>query len=118
MSKISRFINVAKELAERSSHNYKLGAVIYKHGKIVSTGYNKTNRGVNKHYGHWSGSLHAELSAIINARTDLTGASIVVARRYGRLARPCTHCLAAIKEAGIKQVWFTDGLGVDKFKIS
>jgi deoxycytidylate deaminase len=115
--KIQRLIKAASKEAAKSSHNYKLGAVIVKHGKIISRGYNKTNRGHSSNYGHWSGSLHAELAAIIAARTDLKGSSILVTRTGETLAKPCECCMAAIKESGIKWVYYTTGAGVDKEKV-
>ena len=116
-TKIQRICNIAKKQALRSSHTYKLGAVIFKHGKPIAKGYNKTKRGLSKDYGHWEGSLHAEIAALINARTDVKGSSILVARSTGGLARPCNECMAALKEAGIKWVYYTDGLTINKEKM-
>lgn len=115
--KLDRIRQLAERVALRSSHQYKLGAAIFKQGKVISTGYNKTNRGVSREYGHWEGSLHAELAAIIAARTDLKKASILVARSTGGLARPCPECMAAIKDAGIKWVYYTDGKDIDKERV-
>lgn len=115
--KFTRFVKVAYEESKKSTHRHKLGAVIFKHGKIIAKGYNKTNRGHAGNYGHWSGSLHAELAAIISARTNLVGSTLLVARTNGRLAKPCECCMAAIKEAGIKCVWFTTEKGLDKVRV-
>lgn len=115
--KFTRFVKVAYEESKKSTHRHKLGAVIFKHGKIISKGYNKTNRGVSTNYGHWAGSLHAELAAIISARTSLIGSSILVARSTGNLTRPCESCMAAIKEAGIRYIYYTTSQGVDKEKV-
>lgn len=114
MNIIYKIVKKALQEAEKSTHNYKLGAVIFKNGKIISRGYNKTNRGISPNYGHWAGSCHAEIAAIIAARTDLKGKSILVARKGRLLARPCTSCRAAIKESGIKNIFYTDGVGVSK----
>lgn len=117
MKKLTNIVKIALKEADKSEHNHKLGAVIFKHGKPIAKGYNKTNRGTSTNYGHWSGSLHAELSAIIHARTSLKGATLVVARRGGGLSRPCNHCLTAIQEAGIKKVFYTNGLGIESMRI-
>lgn len=118
MSSNYKFVTAAVKEAKKSSHAYKLGAVIFKHGKIIARGYNKTNRGVSANYGHWSGSLHAELAAIISSRTSLKGSSLLVARSTGSMARPCASCMAAIKEAGIKNIYYTTGKGVDKERVA
>lgn len=111
-------VKTASKEAVKSTHAYKLGAVIFKHGKVIAKGCNKTNRGISANYGHWAGSLHAELAAIINARTSLKGSSILVARSTGSMAKPCPSCMAAIKEAGIKNVYYTTGKGVDKERVT
>lgn len=116
-TKIQRICNIAKKQALRSSHQHKLGAVIFKHGKPISKGYNQTHRGLSRSYGHWEGSLHAEIDALISARTSVKGSSILVARSTGGIARPCAECMAAIKQAGIKWVYYTDGLSVDKERV-
>lgn len=106
---ITTILRKALHEAEKSTHRYKLGAIIFKQGKVISKGFNKTNRGVSyfgRHY--WEGSLHAEISAIINAKCNVAGSSLFVARRNSLCARPCVSCLAAIKEAGIKDIFYTN----------
>lgn len=109
--KLSRLAKIATDEAHKSTHHYKLGAVIFKHGKVLSKGFNKTNRGVAKDYGHWSGSLHAELAAIIGARADTKGTSLLVVRSTGGISKPCEACMAAMKEAQIKKVYYNDSNG-------
>ena len=110
--KILSALKLALRVSEQSAEHYKLGAVIFKR-RPISIGYNKTNRSWNgSHYGHWAGSLHAEIAALIGARSSVKGASIFVARKSGRLAKPCSACMAALKEAEIKTVWYTDGNGI------
>ena len=106
---LTRLINHAQQEAEKSTHHYKLGTVIFRQGKVISRGHNKTCRGFKGNTGeYWQGSLHAEISAIIAARCNLAGSSILVVRRGLRLARPCVACLAAIKEAGVKSLFYSN----------
>lgn len=111
--KINRALKLALAVCEHSEERYKLGAVIFKR-KPISFGYNKTNRNWpgGTTYGHWSGSLHAEIHALIAARSTVKGASIFVARKHERLAKPCNACMAALKEAGIDKVYYTNGSGI------
>jgi len=104
--KIKRIADIAEEEATKSHHHYKLGAVIFKQGKVISKGHNDTKRGFSGYRGFWEGSLHAEIAAIIKSRTDVSGCSILVRRRYGRDSSPCPNCMAAIKGAGLKKVYF------------
>lgn len=110
--KLSRALKLALAACELSDEPYKLGAVIFKR-KPIATGFNKTNRGWSgSHYGHWAGSLHAEIHALIKARGAAKGASIFVARKNERMAKPCGPCMAALKEAKISKVFYTNGNGV------
>jgi len=106
-----RHFRIAKAAAKGSTAtNFRLGAVITNGKKILGIGHNdpfKTHPRSNTPYKF----IHAELAAIINARCDLSGASIYVYRRgyKGRplLAKPCEHCMELIHRAGIKNVFFT-----------
>ena len=114
--KIKRIADIAEEEATKSHHHYKLGAVIFKQGKVISKGHNDTKRGFSGYRGFWEGSLHAEIAAIIKARTDVSGCSILVRRKYGRDSGPCPSCLAAIRSANLKKLYFykDDKLVVEK----
>jgi dCMP deaminase len=115
-----KFFDLAKTLSKHSDHpQHKLGAVITRGNKVVSIGYNK-NKTHTKSNHCWK-RLHAEISAIIKARQDLTGCSIYIYREkkdgsFG-LARPCHTCMLAIKEAGITKAHYTTEKGYTEEKI-
>lgn len=101
MSQAEHYMRRAFELALQGqgkvAPNPMVGAVIVKEGKVVSEGFHRS-----------FGEAHAELDAIRKAAgVDLTGASIYVN------LEPCSHygktppCTEAIKNAGIKQVYFS-----------
>jgi len=101
---------IASKEAKKSKHKqHRLGAVIVKGGRILSTGFNeirpssllKTN------------TLHAEASAILkllkkNKFSDLAGSTMYVTRftRGGNvgLSKPCQHCTDLIRSVGISCV--------------
>lgn len=105
---LQSLIRHACKQASKSIHRHKLGAVIFRKGKIISKGYNKTNRGISDFGGFWKGSCHAEIAALIHSRCDLRGASIMVMRLNLRCSRPCAPCMAALKEAGLRTVFYHD----------
>ena len=109
----ARALRLALAAADQSNERYKLGAIVFKR-KPISAGFNKTNRSWEggTTYGHWAGSLHAEIAALIAARSSVKGASIFVARKGARLAKPCSACMAALKEAGLKSVYYTSDHGI------
>lgn len=106
-----KFFELCKKLRLHSDHDqHKMACVIARGNKLISTGFNlnKTHP-VSKT--HWN-TLHAEISALIKADPEACyGAQAYVYRerkdkKMGN-ARPCQACYAALKEAGIKTVYFS-----------
>lgn len=114
----SSIVALAKREAEKSNFHIRLGAVIHRKKEIISVGYNKQfincPRVPNK-YKRFPTSAHAEVSAIINARTDLRGATLTVVRinRKGKLmfSLPCDFCFQYIAYVGIRNVVYINKEG-------
>lgn len=106
-------VRAAKKQANKSPFKqHKVGAVIVKGGRILSTGFNsiRWNKKLQKN------NIHAEESAIVKLLTerrihDLVGADIYVTRftKGGRvgMARPCGNCNRLIATCGIRRVYYT-----------
>ena len=129
ISKDEYYLNIAREVAERSTClRRKYGAVIVQTDQIISTGYCGAPRGTincidinfclrekrdakrGEHY-EWCRSVHAEQNAIIhskrldmmNARLYLMGIDV----KSGCImddAEPCKLCQRMIINSGINQV--------------
>lgn len=110
-----KYLAQAVDLAKMSECNYKHGAVIRKSGKTISVG---VNYGVNDpaylsdEVAAEHAAIHAEVAAMNAARkVDLNGATIYVARviKNGepRMSKPCERCQKALKERGIRKVFYT-----------
>ncbi len=111
----TNFINIAKEIATASKCvSKKVGAVIVKDGRILSTGYNGTPSGYincrdywdneyTKEHHEWSKTyeIHAEMNAIIWAARE--GISINGATIYVTL-EPCSECSKNLIASGIKRI--------------
>lgn len=126
------FMRITKEVAERSTcMSAKLGAIIVKEGRIISSGYNGAPRRTKDSY-EWgfclrrhlkipSGqryelcrSVHAEQNAIVNAARAATspvdgdmyiyGSRITPEKDIPIDALPCFICKKIIINAGIKRV--------------
>ncbi len=109
------FINIAKELAKASKCvSKKVGAVIVKNGRILSTGYNGTPQGYVNCDEYWDGKytpshhnwslkyeIHAEMNAIIWASKN--GIKINNSTIYTTL-QPCEQCTKNIIASGIKKI--------------
>lgn len=109
------FLNLASKIAETSELYQQHGAVIVKGGSVLAVGANKwRNKTLNPEniegYNPYL-TYHAEVDAISRSSSDLTGATIYIARigKDGeqKFSRPCMRCLKAIKTAGIKKIIYT-----------
>jgi len=95
-----------------------MAAVIFDKKRIFSIECNSSQRGVKsitRKYIRYPTSIHAEVAAIIRAKTDLKRTSILVIRvnKSGKLtmAKPCQHCLAYLDFVGIKNCYFSNKNG-------
>ena len=122
----ARFMELAKVIASWAScykPNRKIGAVIVKNKRIVTTGYNGAPAGIKtcvergeclrEKLGIQSGThheicyaVHAEQNAIIQAAR--LGSSIDGATLYCT-HQPCVLCAKMIVNAGIKRVVYQEG---------
>lgn len=121
MDKNEVYMKVAFDIAELSHCvSYKVGAILVKDGRILSTGINGTPEGFqncdavfnrnhfdrqdhhqfNEHF-----EIHAEINAIIFAARH--GISIENAIMYSTL-HPCHNCLKVLCNSGIKKIYYCD----------
>lgn len=100
-------------IAENSNCKQKHGALIYKGGRVLSTGFNTTR---NQHptmlINTSDYTVHAEIAAMRQLdASDLRGATIYIGRigrsRPALNSMPCPDCASYIEAAGIKRVVVT-----------
>lgn len=111
-------VKKAIENAEDSRHpKFFLGAVVFKGSRVFGDGRNdiRSFSAIPDRYVEYSHSLHAELAAILNCKSDISGASILVIRedKNGELknARPCEWCTETLKHFDVKDVYYTNDEG-------
>ena len=106
------FMNIASEVATRSTCNRKhVGAVIVRGKTILSTGYNGSVRGMTHcdeighemENGHCVRTSHAEANAVVQAARN--GVRIGESEIYVT-ASPCYDCFKIIANAGITAIYF------------
>ena len=104
-------------IAENSKLHIKMGCIITdKKGNILSTGYNtyKEHPLQSKFkYRPDATGMHAEIYALSSIwEKDLSNAFLFIFRKprsnNGHLSRPCSGCMKAIKEKGIKIIYYCD----------
>lgn len=128
MISISSLSKIALVEARKSDNRFRLGAVIYTKNTILSRDHNyslKSTRNLHPKFRSWPGSVHAEMAAILSARTDLSGSTLFIVRINRKeeflLSKPCSHCIKYIIHTGIKKVIYSTGMGFNvidlKFKI-
>ena len=104
----------AIEAAKKSSYKVRMGAVIFRGKRLISVGHNhpmKAAKHLHPRFQKWPGSIHAEVDAILKAKTDLRRCNILVVRinRLGeiRTSKPCDKCFLYLKLTGIRKVYYT-----------
>lgn len=129
--KAQTYMQIAYLIAQNSKCvSWKVGALIEKDGRIISTGYNGTPKGqcnCSTHakaqgwvdeegkliqeqrpkHSEWSGKneIHAEINAILFAARN--GVSIDGANMWCT-ASPCPDCAKAIANSGIEHIFYCD----------
>lgn len=110
---------LASSISRKSKLNYKLGAVVYNsRGKVCGIGMNQSKTHpvqaayAKKAKQEYRISLHAEIAALIdslkNSKERPYGVAVARTTHSGfGLAKPCPICMAAIVEAGIKEIIYT-----------
>jgi deoxycytidylate deaminase len=109
-----KFTKFAVEEAKKSDFKYQVGAIVFNKNIIISYGHNVAQRSV-KHmlskFQRWPNSIHAEVAAVLNAKTDLRGMSLLVVRVNSKnqlvMSKPCEHCASYLSYVGIKKVYFS-----------
>ena len=102
-----RFMELANHVAQWSKDpSTKVGSVIVRpDNSVVSMGYNGFPRGVedynlNDREYKYARTIHAELNAVLSARTSVEGCHAYVS------LCPCSNCAASLVQAGITKVFF------------
>jgi deoxycytidylate deaminase len=116
MKRHENLIKRSITVAQRSEYRWKHGAVVAKGNKVIGFAPNKFRN--SPHIDAENVSVHAEAAVIrelLKNYTDLKGTTIYIARvsRTGvpTISRPCVNCMRAIRDAGIKEIVYTNELG-------
>ncbi len=117
-------IRIATKQAAHSTYIYRLGAVITKGHRVLSTGYNQL---AYCSLNNFKNSKHAEMAAILkvlrkpNGLSSLAGATMYISRitATGKTAmsKPCKKCMKLIHSVGIKEIIYTTDNGTTKEKV-
>lgn len=129
-----RYFEKAKQIASISDYNkVHVGCVAVYQGQIIGIGFNCNKTHPTQHYynkyrrqsDNMLPKLHAEISCINQIKSlniNFSKVKLYIYRirndqPFG-LARPCPSCMAAIKDLGIKEIYYTtnDGYGYEKLE--
>lgn len=133
-----RYFKKAKRMASISDYRkVHVGCVAVYQGQIIGVGFNCNKTHPTQHYynryrrqaDNMLPKLHAEISCINQIKSlniNFSKVKLYIYRirqdqPFG-LARPCLSCMAAIKDLGIKNIYYTTNDGysfehLEKFKI-
>lgn len=133
MSVHIKYFDKAKEISAWSTYNkFRIGCVAVYQNRIIGIGYNcnKTHP-IQKEFNRYrkirynnaiTPTIHAEMMCLLSIKNmDLKWNKVSLyvfrscAKGYG-MARPCAACMEAIKEFGIKNIYYTtdDGFASEK----
>lgn len=103
--------------AELSKYRFRVGAVIFKGSRIISSGHNGVrSSSIHPAYKEYPNSLHAEQAALLNLDwSSLSRVSILIVRINPsgelRLAQPCPMCSKLLDYIGIKRIYYSTQTG-------
>jgi len=130
-----KYFNLAKQKANLSDFDrIHIGCIAVNNNKILSTGFNsKKTHPLQAHYdqfrdpennSNYDHSLHAEMSCLIplwNKNINWKKVDLYIYRIRKDiglgLAYPCKSCITAIKDLGIKNVYYTTNNGFAHLKL-
>lgn len=106
----------AIQASHRSLNKNQHGCVIFNKNKILAIGHNKMINLLSlKHFGYDRGTIHAEADALLKTKRNFKNAEMIVIRN-GKIklknSKPCSSCMAMIKEMQIKNVYYTNKDGI------
>lgn len=122
--RIARILNIATDMATYNTCiKYRMAALTTdRKGKVIMFGnawnsFTKTHP-MQKKYAKEVGNgnrmyLHAEISALVRSRKKPYYVFVARVSKEGKqmLAKPCSVCIRAMEEAGVKQVYYTTSNG-------
>lgn len=105
------YFTLARNVSFLSDHPTRVGCVIVRKKPLIACSNKKCSHPKYANGSDIRGSLHAEIRAILNCRSDLNGSVAYIYRETlggePALSRPCVYCMEALKEAGIKKIYYT-----------
>ena len=107
------------EECEKSTYKFRIGAVIFKGDRIISSGHNgiRSSSKINNKYKKYENSLHAEQAALMGLDwTKVKGYSILVmklspTKKILSNAKPCKICQRILTLVGIKNIFYSNEYG-------
>jgi len=106
-----KYFKLARRMASYSDHHtHKIGCVVVKKNRVISTGYNKLK--THPKSPHKYNTIHAEFDALVGLGLDkTTGAEVYIYRelKNGSMAtsKPCNSCLSILHKLSIAKVHYT-----------
>ena len=126
-----KYFKLAENISELSDFKrVHIGSVLVKNKDVVSVGQNmlKTHPAQHRYnkclpYDMPTDHVHSEINCISKARPDLLrGSTLYIFRRDRNgnpaMCRPCNACMQAIRDAGIRDIYYSTGYGYSYERIS
>jgi dCMP deaminase len=99
------FMSIAETVKSRSPDYYKVGSILVKDNRIISTGYNSIASGLDHESINWSDRnfinntiIHAEMNVLLYSNSNFKDSILYTT------SSPCISCLKMLSAAKIKQI--------------
>lgn len=107
-------VKEAIRVANKSKHEFRVGAVLYKGGSIIRASFN-TKQYINYRRKNFIfvPTRHAEMACMHLMPLDVLNDCSMLVVRVSKAntitcAKPCSACLSAMLNAGIKKIFYSD----------
>ena len=115
----SGIIKRCLEECEKSTYRFRIGAVIFKGSRIISSGHNgiRSVSQIKDKFKKYENSLHAEQAALMNIDWNkVKGCSILVmkispSKGILSMSKPCEICQKLLEHIGIKTIYYSNEKG-------
>ena len=115
----SGIIKRCLEECEKSTYRFRIGAVIFKGSRIISSGHNgiRSSSQIKSKFKKYENSLHAEQAALMNINWNkVKGCSILVlkiskTKKQLSNAKPCPLCQKLLAHIGTHNIYYSNEMG-------
>ena len=117
---LNKVVDISYNLLDLPNGRSRHFSFLVKRNNIVSMGWNKIlkTHPIAFRYEHPYHKIHSELDCILNTKEENLSKLVMINVRIDmhnrlRISKPCNPCQNMLRDYGIKNVYFSTGVGFD-----